>query len=86
MNVTTPVATTVATTVAMEVPNYEFDVYPVRAMCTNEEGGLGPEILGDALIVVAQVYRLFSKLFNVFRIFLASNKQSRRLSNIYKMF
>ena len=46
-------------TVAMEVPNYEFDVYPVRAMCKDDEGGLGPEILGDALIVVAQVCGLY---------------------------
>ena len=46
-------------TVAMEVPNYEFDVYPVRKMCTEDEGGLGPEILGDALIVVAQVCCLY---------------------------
>ena len=56
---TTPPNVTDVLTATMEVPNYEFDVYPVRAICTNDEGGLGPEILGDALIVVAQVCRLY---------------------------
>ena len=56
---TTPPNVTDVLTVEMEVPNYEFDVYPVRAMCKEDEGGLGPEILGDALIVVAQVCSLY---------------------------
>ena len=56
---TTPPNVTDVLTATMEVPNYEFDVYPVRAMCTDDEGGLGPEILGDALIVVAQVCSLY---------------------------
>ena len=39
-----------------EAPNYEFDVYRLEPMCKEGgEEGLGSEILGDALIVVAQV-------------------------------
>ena len=41
----------------MAPPNYEFDVYRLGPMCPedDEEGGLGNEILGDVLIVCAQV-------------------------------
>jgi hypothetical protein len=48
--------TTVApVTPSTPAPNYEFDVYRVKPLCKEGGAGLGSEILGDALIVVAQV-------------------------------
>merc|ERR1740124_1150607 len=55
--------TTVAPPTAVPVPNYEFDVYPLEPMCKEGGGGLGSEILGDALIVVAQVIVSFQMVY-----------------------
>ena len=51
-------STTPAPASPIPVPHYEFDVYRLGKLCTEDEAALGPEILGDALIVVAQVYNV----------------------------
>ena len=42
---------------ADSAPNYEFDVYALEPLCKegDESGGAGDEIIGDILIICAQV-------------------------------